>query len=105
MSENMTQTWYVEFVDNLELGPLFDLILGANYMSIKPLLELCNAKVASMIKGKTPEQLRDTFQITTPYTPPDANAVREANPWAQYADCKVPAEEEASASSSSSSAK
>ena len=37
---------------------LFELILAANFMDIKPLLDLACAKVASMIKGKTPEDIR-----------------------------------------------
>ncbi len=32
-------------------------------MDIKPLLDLACAKVASMIKGKTPEQIRACFNI------------------------------------------
>ena len=33
-------------------------------MDIKPLLELVSAKVASIIKGKTTEEIRKTFNIT-----------------------------------------
>ena len=42
---------------------------AANYMDIKPLLDLTCAKVASMIKGKTPEQIRKTFNIQNDFTP------------------------------------
>ena len=92
MEEILTQPWYIEFIDGLGLESLFDLILGANYMQIKPLSELCLCKVASMIKGKSPEQLRTTFQIETPYPAPDVELVTNANKWAQYADCKEPEE-------------
>jgi S-phase kinase-associated protein 1 len=54
-SQNMgdvVQSWYADFV-NLEQVLLFELILAANYMDIKPLLDLTCATVASMIKGKT----------------------------------------------------
>lgn len=38
-------------------------------MDIKPLLDLTCAKVASMIKGKTPEEIRKTFNIVNDFTP------------------------------------
>lgn len=36
---------------------LFELILAANYLDIKSLLDLTCAKVASMIKGKNTEDM------------------------------------------------
>ncbi len=42
--------WDANFVD-IEQELLFELILAANYMDIKSLLDLTCAKVASMIKG------------------------------------------------------
>jgi len=62
---------------------LFELILAANYMDIKPLLDLTCAKVASMIKGKTPEQIRKTFNIQNDFTPEEEEAVRAENKWAE----------------------
>lgn len=55
MSE-VVSAWDAEFVE-VDQEMLFELILAANYMDIKPLLDLTCAKVASMIKGKTPEQI------------------------------------------------
>jgi len=51
-------------------------------MDIKPLLDLCCAKVASMIKGKTPEQIRLQLGIVNDFTPEEEAAVREENKWA-----------------------
>ena len=48
--EEVVQAWYSQFV-NVEQEILFELILAANYMDIKPLLDLTCATVASMIKG------------------------------------------------------
>ena len=45
------------------------MILAANYMDIKSLLDLCCAKVASLIKGKTTEEIRKTFNIKNDFTP------------------------------------
>ena len=62
---------------------LFELILAANYMDIKSLLDLTCAKVASMIKGKSPEQIRILFNITNDFSPEEEEAVREENKWAE----------------------
>lgn len=76
------QQWYADYVD-VDQEMLFDIILGANYMDIKALLDLSCAKVASMIKGKTPEQIRKTFNIQNDFTPEEEEAVRAENKWAE----------------------
>ena len=60
--------WDAAFV-TIDQEMLFELILAANYMDIKSLLDLTCAKVASMIKGKTPEEIRKTFNIVNDFTP------------------------------------
>src|SRR5437660_1312198 len=44
---DVTTSWYADFVDK-ELDPyIYDLLLAANFMDIKPLVELCCAKIGS----------------------------------------------------------
>jgi len=84
-SANMNEVvagWDADFVD-VDQELLFELILAANYMDIKSLLDLTCAKVASMIKGKTPEQIRKTFNIQNDFTPEEEDAVRAENKWAE----------------------
>ena len=50
-------------------------------MDIKPLLELSSAKVASIIKGKTMEEIRQTFGITNEFTPEEEQQIIEENKW------------------------
>mmetsp|Transcript_4175 Transcript_4175/g.4321 ORF Transcript_4175/g.4321 Transcript_4175/m.4321 type:complete len:178 (-) Transcript_4175:130-663(-) len=83
MSE-VVQEWYANFA-NVEQEVLFELILAANYMDIKPLLDLTCATVASMIKGKTPEEIRKTFNIVNDFTPEEEAQVREENKWCEEA--------------------
>jgi S-phase kinase-associated protein 1 len=86
-SENMAevvQPFYANFV-NVEQETLFDLILAANFMDIKPLLDLTCASVASMIKGKTPEEIRTTFNIKNDFTPEEEAQVADENRWCEEA--------------------
>jgi S-phase kinase-associated protein 1 len=79
---NVVQEWFANFVGNdLDQEVLFDLILAANYMDIKPLLDLTCATVVSETKGETPEEIRKIFNIVDDFTPDEDAAVREENKW------------------------
>ena len=82
--KEVVQKWYADFV-NVEQVLLFELILAANYMDIKPLLDLTCATVASMIKGKTPEEIRQTFNIVNDFSPEEEAQVRDENKWCEEA--------------------
>ncbi|OWM74966.1 SKP1-like protein 1B [Punica granatum] len=75
------KTWDIEFV-KVDQATLFDLILAANYLNIKGLLDLTCQTVADMIKGKTPEEIRKTFNIKNDFTPEEEEEVRRENQWA-----------------------
>lgn len=51
-------------------------------MNIKGLLDLTCQNVADMIKGKTPEEIRATFNIRNDFTPEEEEEVRRENQWA-----------------------
>jgi S-phase kinase-associated protein 1 len=73
--------WDAEFV-RVDQAMLFDLILAANYLNIKALLDLTCETVAGMIRGKTPEEIRRTFNIKNDFTPEEEEEVRRENQWA-----------------------
>ncbi|RLN86916.1 hypothetical protein BBJ28_00007392, partial [Nothophytophthora sp. Chile5] len=81
---DVVSDWDANFVD-IEQEILFELILAANYMDIKSLLDLACAKVASMIKGKTPQEIRETFNIVNDFTPEEESQIREENKWCEEA--------------------
>jgi len=58
MEKIVEDPWDASFIDGLAKRQLFQLILGANYMDCKSLLHLGCAKVATMIKGKSPEEIK-----------------------------------------------
>ncbi len=76
--------WDAEYV-NIEQGVLFELILAANYLDIKSLLDLTCAKVASMIKGKNTGGISKQFNIVNGFTPEEEAQVREEIRWCEDA--------------------
>ncbi|XP_073047441.1 SKP1-like protein 1B [Primulina eburnea] len=81
MADSELNQFDTEFV-RVDQDTLFDLILAANYLNIKGLLDLTCQTVADMIKGKTPEQIRKQFNIKNDYTPEEEEEVRRENAWA-----------------------
>ena len=75
-------SWDQEFL-RVDQGTLFELILAANYLDIKGLLDVCCKQVANMIKGKTPEEIRKTFNIKCDFTPQEEEQVRKENEWCE----------------------
>lgn len=67
LSQDAKNEWNQKFVD-VDQGTLFHLILAANYLNIKTLLDLTCKTVADMIKGKTPEEIRAHFNIQNDFT-------------------------------------
>ena len=56
---------------------------AANYLDIKALLDVGCKTVANMIKGKSPEEIRKTFNITNDFTPEEEEQIRRENEWAE----------------------
>ena len=79
---DVVNEWYSNFV-NLEQEVLFELILAANFMDIKSLLELSCAKVASLIKGMTIPETRKFFNIENDFSPEEELQIMDENKWAE----------------------
>ncbi|MCQ2819188.1 MAG: SKP1 family protein [archaeon] len=61
--QDILDKWDYEFINKVELNSVFDLINAANYMELTPILDLACAKIASLMKGKTAEEIRAMFNI------------------------------------------
>merc|ERR1719225_134659 len=58
MEKIVEDEWDATFINKQPKRTIFQIILGANYMDIKSLLHLGCAKIATMIKGKSPEEIK-----------------------------------------------
>lgn len=75
-------SWDSDFL-KVDQGTLFELILAANYLDIKGLLDVTCKTVANMIKGKLPEEIRKTFNIKNDFSPHEEEQVRKENDWCE----------------------
>jgi len=75
------EEWDKNFIA-VDQAVLYELILAANYLNIKGLLDLCCKTVADIIKGKTPQEIREYFHIENDFTPEEEEEVRRENQWA-----------------------
>lgn len=75
-------TWDAEFLKNIDMETIFSLILAANYLNVQGLIGLTAQNVADYIKDKTPEEVREIFNIENDFTPEEEAEVRKENEWA-----------------------
>jgi S-phase kinase-associated protein 1 len=81
LNEDDLKAWDLDFV-KVDQATLFELILAANYLNIKSLLDLTYQSGADMIKDKTPEEVRKIFSIENDFTPEEEEKIRQENKWA-----------------------
>lgn len=82
-AEKELKKWNAEFVDGLGTDDaFFDLIVAADYLEIDELLDEGCKKIARVMKGKTPEQIRAIFDIPDDFTPQEKEEMRHEYAWA-----------------------
>ena len=83
--------WDLDFV-NVSLAMLFEMILAANFLDLKPMLDVTCKAVAEMIKGKTPDEIKKVFGVEGEFTEEEKAQVKLDNPWLCEQDMATPAE-------------
>ncbi|PON99338.1 S-phase kinase-associated protein 1-like [Trema orientale] len=74
--------WDEEFVKDMDQATLYHLLMAADYLNGVELVDLLAEKVASMIRGRKVEEIRETFQIKNDFAPGQEEEIRRRNPWA-----------------------
>ena len=78
-------SWDSNFL-NVSVTALVNLNMAANYLDIKGLLALTLRTFANMISGKTPEEIRKTFNLEDDMTEAEKAQVMKDNKWLE--ECK-----------------
>ena len=68
LSTQIDDQWYITFIDSLDKDTLFEIVMAANFLDIKPLLDLAGAKVASNIYDKEIPAVRDFFGVENDFS-------------------------------------
>ncbi|KAL9305641.1 unnamed protein product [Arabidopsis thaliana] len=74
-------SWDAKFMEKLDLETIFKIILAANYLNFEGLLGFASQTVADYIKDKTPEEVREIFNIENDFTPEEEEEIRKENAW------------------------
>lgn len=69
-----------EFV-KLDNEELFELVLAANYLNVKGLLDLTCQAIADHIKDKSVEEVREIFNVQNDFTAEEEAQLRKDNAW------------------------
>ena len=79
--KNLTDEWSANFVDKMSTEELANLTVAANYMGINSLLDLCCAKVATLCKDKSDEEIFKNFNINETFSEEEKKKIIEDNKW------------------------
>ncbi|KAH3686291.1 hypothetical protein WICPIJ_002740 [Wickerhamomyces pijperi] len=75
--------WDKDFLKVVDQEMLYEIILAANFLNIRPLLDAGCKTVAEMIRGKSADEIRRTFNIVNDFSPDEEEAIKRENEWAE----------------------
>lgn len=73
--------WDKEYAEGMTQDQKFAVILAANYLESKTLLEILCRSVANSVLGKTPKEIYAMYGVEKELTPEEEAEVRKENPW------------------------
>lgn len=92
--------WDREFLKELAPGTLLELALAANYLDVNSLMNLTCKTIASMIRGKTPAQIKEKFNLNDSDVPMEEDSVCRQSDDHACKDLSVRGEDGAASSAS-----
>jgi S-phase kinase-associated protein 1 len=79
----LVQSYYSNFVDTLSNDELAEMVRAANFMGVRPLLDLCAAKIATYIRFRSPAEIRANLGLSTDFFAENAEKIMKENDWAK----------------------
>ncbi|KAF8110773.1 hypothetical protein N665_0079s0087 [Sinapis alba] len=81
--DDALKKWDAEFITQMDLSTVYDLLMAAHYLDIKGLFDLTCQRVADVITAcKDHKEIRATFDIVNDFTPEEEAEVLKENQWA-----------------------
>ena len=78
----ITDEWSASFVNKLRIEELVNIIAASHYLQINCLLNLCCAKLVSLCKGKSEEEIFQVFGVPPNYFSKELkDQIKENNKW------------------------
>lgn len=75
--------WDTDFLKVADQATLFELMLAANFVDIKGLMDVTCKTVANMMKGKTPAEIRQIFNVKNDFTKAEQEVVVKEEKWCE----------------------
>ena len=82
--KNLLFEWDFLFFARLSTKQLLDLMMAADFLDVTCLIETTSAVIASMIRGKCAQEIRNTFGIENDFVAGEEDAIRAQNKWIQF---------------------
>ncbi|GMR52391.1 hypothetical protein PMAYCL1PPCAC_22586, partial [Pristionchus mayeri] len=75
--------WMDHYKDDpdYEMPTVLEILLAANYLDIKGLMDSCMKTVANNIKGHSSDEIRRRFHIVNDFTPEEEEQIERENTW------------------------
>ncbi|KAL0402070.1 UNVERIFIED_CONTAM: SKP1-like protein 20 [Sesamum latifolium] len=82
VSDEKKRDFDEEFVVGMKISVLFEVVLAANYLDIKGLLDLVCQEIADRMQNKSVKWVRKTFCIENDFTPEEEEQIKQEHAWA-----------------------
>ena len=82
----LLEGWRYKKFFQMSQTELFDLVLAANYLDIKDMLDLLAKSVANMMNGKTAHEIRVMFEIECDLSDEEIKRIQNENEWDLVSD-------------------